>query len=94
MTKHTLKILRCEHRKIFKVYLAIFQHYEWKVNQVNISKILRGFLIEISFSHRAYIKKRKGIFLENTNTKIAKQKQLHLIYVHPKKILPRKCEMY
>ena len=49
MTKHTLKILPCEHRKIFNVYLAIFQHYEWKVNQVNISKILRGFLIEISF---------------------------------------------
>ena len=27
MVKHTLKILRCEHRKIFKVCLAIFQHY-------------------------------------------------------------------
>ena len=26
--QHTLKILRCEHRKIFKVCLAIFQHYE------------------------------------------------------------------
>ena len=30
MAKHTLKILRCEHRKIFKVCLAIFQHYEKK----------------------------------------------------------------
>ena len=28
MEKHTLKILRYEHRKIFKVCLAIFQHYE------------------------------------------------------------------
>ena len=28
MAKHTLKILRREHRKIFKVCLAIFQHYE------------------------------------------------------------------
>ena len=27
MTKHTLKILRCSHRKIFKVSMAIFQHY-------------------------------------------------------------------
>ena len=30
MAKHTLKILRCEHRKIFIVCLAIFQHYEIK----------------------------------------------------------------
>ena len=30
MTKHTSKILRCEHRKMFKVCLAIFQLYEWK----------------------------------------------------------------
>ena len=30
MAKHTLKILRCSHRKIFKVCLAIFQHYEIK----------------------------------------------------------------
>ena len=28
MAKHTLKILRCEHRKILKVCLAIFQDYE------------------------------------------------------------------
>ena len=30
MTKHTLKILRCSHRKIFKACLAIFQRYEIK----------------------------------------------------------------
>ena len=30
MAKHTLKILRCKHRKIFKVCLAIFQHYAIK----------------------------------------------------------------
>ena len=30
MTKHTLKILGCEHRKIFKVCLTILQHYAWK----------------------------------------------------------------
>ena len=30
MAKHTLKILRCEHRIIFKVCLAILQHYAWK----------------------------------------------------------------
>ena len=28
MPKHTLKILRCSHFKIFKVCLAIFQHHE------------------------------------------------------------------
>ena len=30
MAKHTLKILRCEHRKIFKVCLDILQHYSGK----------------------------------------------------------------
>ena len=30
MAKHTLKILRCQHRKIFKVCLAILQHYARK----------------------------------------------------------------
>ena len=30
MAKHALKIFRCEHRKIFKVCLAIFQNYEMK----------------------------------------------------------------
>ena len=30
IAKRTLKILRCEHRKIFKVCLAIFQHYAIK----------------------------------------------------------------
>ena len=33
MAKHTLKILRCEHRKIFEVCLAIFQHYEKGLNK-------------------------------------------------------------
>ena len=31
MTKQTLKILRFPHRKIFKVCLAIFQHYQGQV---------------------------------------------------------------
>ena len=30
MAKDTLIILSCEHRKILKTYLAIFQKYEWK----------------------------------------------------------------
>ena len=30
MAKHTAKILRCEHRKNFKVCLAILQHYVLK----------------------------------------------------------------
>ena len=28
--QRTLKILRCEHRQILKVYLAIFLHHKWK----------------------------------------------------------------
>ena len=42
MAKHTLKIMRYEHRKIFKVCLAILQHYAWKVN--TRSEIWRRFL--------------------------------------------------
>ena len=30
MAQHTLEIFQCLHRKIFKVRLDIFQHYEWK----------------------------------------------------------------
>ena len=30
MAKYTLKILQCSHHKIFKVCLAILQHYAWK----------------------------------------------------------------
>ena len=30
MAKYTLNVLRCEHRKIFKVCLAILQYYAWK----------------------------------------------------------------
>ena len=30
MAKHTLKILRCSCCKLFRVYLAIFQHDAWK----------------------------------------------------------------
>ena len=30
MVKHTLKILRCSHCKIFKLCLTILQHYAWK----------------------------------------------------------------
>ena len=29
MAKHTLKIFQSGHRKIFKVYLAIFQYHVW-----------------------------------------------------------------
>ena len=45
MAKHTLKILRCSHRKIFKVCLAIFQHYAIKGNQ---NKCTLGVFIDLS----------------------------------------------
>ena len=41
MAKHTLKILRCEQRKIFKVCLAIFQHYEIKGYAIVFRKVLK-----------------------------------------------------
>ena len=37
MVKHTFKILRCAHRKMFKVCLAIYWHYPWVVNVIFIS---------------------------------------------------------
>ena len=40
MAKHTLKILRCEHCKIFKVCLAIFQHYAWKVKSNLLCEVI------------------------------------------------------
>ena len=35
MVKHTLKILRCEHGMIPKVYLTIFQHHVGKCLEIN-----------------------------------------------------------
>ena len=51
MAKHTsIKILRCEHRNIFKVCLTISQHYKKALNQLfikgsynQISKKLKKF---------------------------------------------------
>ena len=40
MSKHTLKILRCSNRKIFKVCLIIFQRYAWKVNTEKWQKLI------------------------------------------------------
>ena len=39
MAKHTLKILRCLRRKIFKVCLAILQHYALKGLTHDISNL-------------------------------------------------------
>ena len=41
MAKHTLEILRCGHPKIFKVCLAIFQHYQIKVEKESSKIILK-----------------------------------------------------
>ena len=42
MGKRALNILRCKHRKIFKVRMTIFQHYAWKdqANQLNVAKMV------------------------------------------------------
>ena len=44
MAKHALKILSCEHRKIFKVYLTIFQHRRWKGSNTVIKQKNQFFL--------------------------------------------------
>ena len=36
MAKHTLKILRCKHCKIFKLYLAVFRLERVNLNSINI----------------------------------------------------------
>ena len=36
MVKHTFKFLQCSHRKISKVCLTIFQHYEWREGLNNL----------------------------------------------------------
>ena len=55
MAKHTLKILRCSHRKIFKVCVAIFQHYKIKGSGNSLEYLLRFVQIITSdgrnFSH-------------------------------------------
>ena len=43
MIKHILKIFRSEHLKILKVYLAIFQHYAWKGNEITIVRNSKSF---------------------------------------------------
>ena len=49
MAKHTLKILRCEHRKIFKVCLAILPFSSQNLyNRISlISRITQLFLIQV-----------------------------------------------
>ena len=34
MAKYTLKIMRCSHRNIFKVYLTIFQYFVERVKEM------------------------------------------------------------
>ena len=50
MVKHTLKILRCEHRKIFKVCLAIYNIMHERVNATNGNQKKYFFKMEVSLS--------------------------------------------
>ena len=40
MVKHTLKILRCLHHQIIKVFLALFQHYAQESWNIYLSEIV------------------------------------------------------
>ena len=42
MVKQTLKIMWCEHRRIFKACLAIFQHNAWKRERYWVKIVLIG----------------------------------------------------
>ena len=44
MVKHTLKVLRCIHRKTFKLCLTILKHYEIKKHLPHLFKILKKLL--------------------------------------------------
>ena len=46
MAKHTLKILRCEHHKIFKVCLAIYNIMYERVKQLYVAHVGRAQDIE------------------------------------------------
>ena len=41
MAKHTLKILQCWHRKIFKACLADFQHARKGLNYISLQELAR-----------------------------------------------------
>ena len=45
MSKHALKILRCEQRRIFQAYLTIFQNYPWKLLSQSSHRIKTSVLI-------------------------------------------------
>ena len=55
MTKDTLKILRCQHRKIFKVRLAILQHMHEGVNVFLQNINLKGYHLSKSKKPEAYL---------------------------------------
>ena len=66
MAKRTLKILRCSHRKIFKVRLAILQHYalsnfSFEVNLKILMKITQtypwitlNYVLQLLFRGKAF----------------------------------------
>ena len=58
MAKHTLKILRCSHRKILKVCMAISQHYE----RVNVLQVIintkRHSLVQFVFKSAFFQEKK------------------------------------
>ena len=55
MAKHTLKILRWEHRKIFIVCLAIFQHYEIKGYEWMLDKNGKNIAMKMVKTRRTYL---------------------------------------
>lgn len=73
MIKHTLNVLRSEHRKILKVHLGIFQHYEWKVDDVTKENEA---VLQNSYMWIADISENKK------NYKIAKRSERILIQIY------------
>ena len=55
MVKHTLKILGLSHRMIFKVFLANFQHYEFREFYEYVREFLYNFIKKVSIAESAQI---------------------------------------
>ena len=61
MAKHTFKILWCEHQKVFKVCLAIFQHYARKglIDSRKLNEDINSFLQFITCHWSLYVPPEK-----------------------------------
>ena len=77
MAKYTLKFLRCEHRKIFKVCLAILEHLHERVKMLYASYGFVGCVIcnmyNIKFCIRFWLKDKIFFIFVNISVFLSKK---------------------